>query len=164
MARLTAKQVAEHSGISERLIRGVLRQLGGGQDAWDSLRDAANHGADAGFCGFTYYSDTVGFFKQYRKDIAALAEQQASDCGENVSEMVASFGCLSGQELHELRAKHRYSEIPSHERQQALAEYLPSINRCLYGGRISSDDDIVANALAWFALEEVGRAAEDCDA
>lgn len=161
MARLTAKQVADKCGISERLIRGVLRQLGGGQEAWDSLSDVCRGGADAGFCGFTYHTDTVGFFKRYRKEIAAMAAQQADDLGENVSEMVAGFGCLAGQSLRDLHAKHRYSEIPEHERRQSLAEYLPSVNRCLYGGRMTDDDTTVANALAWYALEEVARAA--CD-
>lgn len=43
------------------------------------------------------------------------------------------------------------------KRQTALAEYYPSVSRCLYGGRLTEDDNDVANALAWFALEEVGR-------
>lgn len=42
-----------------------------------------------------------------------------------------------------------------------LAEYLPSVSRCLYGGRLKDEDTDVANALAWFALEEVARAFEE---
>lgn len=147
MARPTAKRLAENCNIPEQLIRGVLRQLGGGAEAWDSLRDVANHGADGGFPGFTYYADTVGFFKRYRREIASLAEEMADDLGENVSEMVAGFNCLGGR-----------------ERRSALTEYLPSVNRCLYGGRVADDDTDVANAMAWFALEEVARSAEDMDA
>jgi len=156
--RQTAKTVAESSGISESLIRATLRQLGGGSEAWDSLRDVCRGGADAGFCGFTYYSDTVGFFKRYRKEILALAESQAEDLGENVSEMVASFGCLGGREIR--NATRSYDERENERvRRAAIAEYLPSVNRCLYGGRMTDDDTQVANALAWFALEEVARAA-----
>lgn len=39
-----------------------------------------------------------------------------------------------------------------------------SIARCLYGGRIrpgNDEDTQVANALAWFALEEVAQAIAD---
>lgn len=145
--RLTAKAVAERSGISERLIRGVLRQLGGGTEAWDSLRDVCRGGADAGFCGFTYYRDTVGFFKRYRREIVALAEQQAREFGENVAEMVAGFRCLG------IKADDTIGQS--------------SVMRCLGGGRLrdggekGDQDDLVANALAWYALEEVARAA--CD-
>ena len=161
--KINAKKLSERSGISEKLVRAVLRQLGGGPEAWDSLRDVCRGGADAGFCGFTYYSDTVEFFRKYRREITALCERMADDLGENVSDMVAGFGCLGGQDLRVLQHKHHYSEIPNHERREALREYMPSVSRCLYGGRLTDDDDLVANALAWFALEEVARAAEDFD-
>jgi len=134
----TAKATAERSGISERLVRGVIRQLGGGSEAWDSLRDVLRGGADAGFCGFTYYRDTVDFFKRYRADIVALAEQMADDLGEEPLTMVCGFRCLDTDN-----------------------DTKKSVAKCLYGGRLNDDDDTVANALAWFALEEVARAA--CD-
>ena len=73
--KTTAKKVSERRGISEKLVRAVLRQLGGGSEAWDTLRDVCRGGADAGFCGFTWHKDTVGFFKRYRREIVALAEQ-----------------------------------------------------------------------------------------
>ena len=145
--RLTAKAVSKRSGISERLIRGVLRQLGGGSEAWASLRDVCRGGADAGFHGFTYYRDTVGFFRRYRAEIVELAERQAQDFGQSVAEMVADFRCL------DIRADDTIGQN--------------SVLRCLGGGRLrdggeqGDQDDLVANALAWYALEEVARAA--CD-
>lgn len=154
--RLTAKMVSENSGISEKLVRAVLRQLGGGAEAWDSLRDVAGHGADGGFGGFIYYTDTVGFFKRYRAEIVELARRMADDLGEGVVEMVAGFNCLGGQRL-----RGRFGASDS-ARKDALAEYIDSAGRCIYGGRLTDDDTNVANALAWFALEEVARAAEDC--
>lgn len=152
--KTTAKQLAEKCGISERLIRGVLRQLGGGDEAWNSLRDVCSGGASGGFCGFTYYKDTVGFFKRYRAEIVELARSMADDLGEGVVEMVAGFNCLGGQGL-----KYGASD---HDRKAARAEYIDSAGRCIYGGRLTDEDTNVANALAWFALEEVARAAEDC--
>lgn len=92
-------QAADDSGIPLKLIRNVARQIGDK----DRLEDVARHGADAGYPGFTYYSDTGA----------------------------------------------------------AKAEYLPSVYRCLGGGRLTDEDDIVANALAWFAAEEVARALFD---
>lgn len=151
---------AERSGVSEKLIRAVLRQLGGGKDAIDTLRDVNRGGADAGFAGFTWYSDTVAFFKRCRKEIVALAEQQADGMGENTCEMVASFGCLAGSRLKHDRTDGYDCRTTAHNR-AILNEYMPSVARCLYGGRLTDDDIDVANALAWFALEEVARAFEE---
>ena len=135
----TAKSLANVTGAPIRLIRGVLRQLGGGPEAIDTLRDVVRGGADAGYGGFTYTRDTVAFFRRYRSEIVALARSMADDLGEDVSQMVAGFRCLNG------------------------AEDLPSINRCLYGGRLTREEDNVANALAWFALEEVARGTDVAD-
>lgn len=160
--KVTIKSVADRSGVSERLIRAVLRQLGGGEEAKDTLRDVCRGGADAGFCGFTYYKDTVEFFKRHRADIRMLAERQADDLGENVSDMVAGFQCLAGRDMKREHTGCFDDRARAHNR-AALQEYLPSVNRCLYGGRMTDDDTNVANALAWYALEEVARAFEDAD-
>lgn len=140
----TVKGASEQTGISETLIRAVIRQTGR-----ENLEDIARHGVDGGFAGFTYYSDTVPFFKRHRALIVELVNRMAEDLGENPAEMVAGFGCLAGHEVHRL---------PDHEKRRKLAEYLPSVSRCLYGGRLTDEDTIVANALAWFAAEEVARA------
>lgn len=129
----TVKQAAQDSGISETLIRSVIRQLGGRE----SLEDVANHGASAGWCGFTYYSDTVKFFKAHKRDIRDLVKQIASSLGETPMNMVRGFRCLSGPD-----------------------DWNAEIARCLYEDRLKDADKIVANALAWFALEEVARAFE----
>jgi hypothetical protein len=119
------------------LTRAVLRSLGGRDDG--QLEDIARHGADAGWPGFTYYSDTVAFFKAYRKDIAARVKAVAEEIGEQPVTVVSGFNCL------------RPASGP------ADAETLESIGRCLYGARLTNDDTQVANALAWFALEEIAR-------
>lgn len=150
----TTPETIKSSNIPATLIRAVARQIG---DV-ESLRDVANHGASGGFSGFTYYADTVKFFKAHRQDIVALVQSMADDLGENPADMVAGFQCLSGQHL-----KHSASWSPNHEsnerdNRRLLSEYLPSVSRCLYGGRLTEEDTDVANALAWFALEEVARA------
>jgi hypothetical protein len=127
------QQAAQDSGIDIKLIRAVVRQLGDRS----YLEDIVNHGADAGFPGFTYYSDTEPFWKRNRKEITALVMSMASDLGENPAEMVAKFGCL---------------KIDPHD----FVE-MPNVYAALSNGQ-PDDDSTVPNALAWFALEEVARA------
>ncbi len=132
----TTKEVVENSNIPAKLVRAVVRQLGGKE----SLGDIARHGIDGGFSGFIYYADTVAFFKRNRAEIAELARNMADDIGDRPMQLVAGFNCL---------------------RDSAPAEREASIARCLYGARLTDEDTEVANALAWFAGEEVARAFTD---
>ena len=120
----------------------VLSQLGGGKDAIESAIDAANHGADGGFSGFTYSSDCEKFVRRNRKAIAASVEAMADDLGENPIDMVAGFQCLK-------------SDKPS----------AMEVAACIFGGAFQHGDSgqraRIYDALAWFALEEVGRAIID---
>ncbi len=116
--------------LSHPLASAVLRQLGGGKEAIQTAIDAANHGADGGFNGFSYYSDTVKFAKRNLKKILPLVEQEASDIGEPPLEGWRSLKSVRCPLL-------------------ALAD------------KSNEDHDLVMNALAWWALETVGRALED---
>lgn len=151
----TTSETIKTSNIPAKLIRSVIRQI----EDKESLRDVMRGGADAGFCGFTYYKDTVAFFKRNRKDICNLVESMAQDLGENPADMVAGFQCLAGRELAREHTQSGWiEERTKAQNRMRLAEWLPSVSRCLYGGRVTDEDTQVANALAWFALEEVARA------
>ena len=106
----------------------------------DYIEDLASHGADAGFPGITYYNDTIAFFKRHREDIVKLVNDSASELSEEPIVLVRSFRCLHGHSMNEITA---------------------SIARCLYSERLSDSNDsldyIVANALCWFACEEMAR-------
>ena len=130
----TQKQIVENSNIPATLTRAVIKQLGGWSSFKGSAPDIANHGIDGGYCGFVYYTDTVAFFKRNRRDIVELAKQQADDFGMGVLEMVAGFNCLNGD----------YS--------------TDEIGETLFGGPVN---DQIANALAWYAGEEVARVYAD---
>lgn len=122
------------------LASAVLRQLGGGREAIESARDAARHGADGGFHGFIWYTETQAFTKRNRAAIREQIEEDAESFGTTAIELVRSFRCLNGDAT---------------ERDVAAA---------LYGG--SGDPDgvmLVENALAWYALESVGSAIESDD-
>lgn len=58
----------------------------------DELADIARHGADAGWAGLTYTSDTVKLFDAYGDEIWDMAYEDAQDFGaENVLEFIAGF-------------------------------------------------------------------------
>lgn len=119
------------------LQKATLKQLTNSsrltQETRDTLQDIANHGADAGFPGFTYYTETVAFFKKNRAAIIAMVEEMAEEFSQDPVQFIASFKCLDND--RETRAE---------------------IARTIYG-RMGKDDYLVANALAWFALEETAR-------
>jgi hypothetical protein len=143
---MTTKRITVKDAMKcHPLAPAVLRQLGGGADAVQSAIDAAEHGADAGFNGFTYYADTLSFARRNRELISQAVKDMADDCGETPISLVQGFGCLKDSKISEEAA--------------AVA---------LYGGKIGSrsecllqDVEQVDNALAWFALEEVGRAIQN---
>jgi hypothetical protein len=116
--------------MNETLKRAVIRQIGNKE----SLRDVMNHGAAGGYPGFTYYVDTIAFYRRQKANIIQLAEELAADLGVDVLRMVAEFNCL--------RNDYTQSEVA----------------KVMYGPW--KDDDahvMIANALAWFAAEEVAR-------
>lgn len=116
---------------SQKLQKAVIRQLGGA----DVLKDIARYGIDSGFTGFTYYDETIDFFKKNRREIIALVKEMAEDMGVSSFDFVANFLCLKG-----------YKDIED------------SILRLLGGAAIKDGgDNITANALAWFAAESVAN-------
>lgn len=144
--------------MDKKLINAVVKQLTGNakidQDTRDALRDVANHGADGGFGGFIYYSETVKFFKKNRALILELVNEYAQEFGQSPIDFVHSFNCLKPSPADKYGG--------GYSRQQDINETQAEIARALYG-RLKSDDTQVPNALAWFALEEVARHITDQD-
>lgn len=135
----TIKTFAAESHIPATLIRAVVRQVGGWASFREMAADVANHGADAGFSGFCYYTDTVAFTKRQKSAVLEMAKEQASDFGsDSVYSMIAGFRCTTAGSAEEV----------------AEAIHNPR----------SEDRTAVFNALAWYALEEVARSYVDfCD-
>lgn len=122
--------------INTRLVTAVVRQVGGWENFKEIAKDVSEHGANAGFSGFTYYTDTLKFYRNNQKEIRELVAHTASDLGEDPVMMVNNFNCLVGR------------------------TNTNAVGKTLYGTKANHDTN-VANALAWYALEEVSRAYVD---
>lgn len=133
----TLKAFTEKSHLSERVIRAVVRQVGGWASFKELAEDVANHGADSGFSGFIYYADTVKFTARLKQDLLCMANVMAQDLGESSGfTLIAGFNCLKGTSADE-------------------------VFDALVNPR-SADRQQVFNALAWYALEEVSRSYVEC--
>ena len=115
------------------LSRAVIKQFGRWVDWKESAADIAAHGAQGGVSGFICHADTIAFYEANKGNIHALARDMADEIGETglLSEFVAGFNCIN---------------LEACEVEQALEE-----------GETNEDYTQVANALAWFALEETAR-------
>ena len=126
------------------LTRAVIRQLGG-RDYLEDVASPDHGGAESGYVGFTYYSDTVPFFERQRKNILSILEQDADSFGEDPVSIVMQF---------------RWLRLKDADREEQRA-YRSAVNRLLYSNRKvdwdREEEIMVANALAWMALESVAR-------
>ena len=123
------------------LTRAVVKQFGRWTDWQASADDIANHGAAGGVSGFIYHTDTVAFYEANKGNIHALAREMIAEFNDITSDdfdgswgygrFVSSFGCV---------------DLEPCEVVDAMLE-----------GESSEDYTTVANALAWFALEEAAR-------
>jgi len=137
------RYVKQNSGFTGHTVHSVILSLGynlwGTENEFKELSgnlvDCSKHGADCGFSGFTYYSDTIKFFKKHRQDIVSHMEQTAAECGTNIISMVQNFGIF------------RNSEMPSVE----------FVGKALWDCKKNIELDFLYNAFAWYALEEISR-------
>ena len=131
----TIKSFCNYSGIDSKLIKAVIRQSGGWNDFQEKALDIANNGIGGGFSGWIYYAETCEFYAKNQQLIVTLLESQADD-----------YGYQSAQELVKgLRG---------------LDATMSEIGYTLYGTK-RQHDNYVANALAWYAAEEIARAYAD---
>lgn len=131
----TIKAFCQYSNINPDLIKAVIRQSGGWDAFQENALDIANHGIDAGFSGWIYYTETVEFYAKNQKLIVTLVESQADEYGyQSAQELVKSFCHLDAT--------------------------LSEIGYTIYGNKRQHDTQ-VANALAWYIAEEVSRAFAD---
>jgi hypothetical protein len=117
--------------MNKKLINAVSRQIGGLKELKNYASDICNYGADGGFTGFIYYTDTVAFTKRNHALIIELLNNYADDMGVNVLELLSGFNCFKNMSEHEIF--------------DGLMNFK------------SDDRTTIYNGLAWFALEECAR-------
>ena len=131
----TLKNFIEYSSIDAKLIRAVIRQSGGWRSFQESAPDITNHGISGGFSGWIYYNETCQFYAKNQPLIVELIERQADEYDyKSAQDMVKGFSFIDAT--------------------------LSEIGYTLYGNKRQHDTQ-VANALAWFAAEEVARSFVD---
>lgn len=138
----------------------VIKQLGGecrnvegcceiSEDAAEDLENVAMCGASGGFSGFTYYTETREFFAAHRDEIAKRIREQIADAvfdgARSVVSAVMQFACL------------RDEDAGTVEEMAARAFFGPLED--VTGGEL----DLVANACAWAALEDLAFALDGCE-
>jgi hypothetical protein len=131
----TKAQVIRDNNQFKSVINAVIKSLGG----TDSVEDINSHGINAGFAGFTYYSDTHQFAIKNRKQIIGMLEYSADQLGEDVVSMVSNFGVF------------RTSKMDSQDKKDLY----------IYLGGGKPAQGAITNVMAWFAAEEVCRMFED---
>ena len=121
----------------------VIKQLGfeklEDEELRSTLEDITNNGADGGFGGFIYYSETNKFARENMHLILDQVKELADNLGETPLEMISSFRSLKDDKLDPLEIASIIYERTSPESQA------------------DGTETVVLNALAWFALEEVAR-------
>ncbi len=142
---MTKKDFINESGINASLVKAVIKQSGGWESFQEQAVDVANHGADSGFSGWIYYTETCDFYKKNNKEIIRLAKDIADGMGMDGSarndfkdhlDLIKSFGCI------------RNLGMSTDELVQGMCGEGELTNQ-------------IQNCLAWFALEEVSRAYDD---
>ena len=99
----------------------------------ETMQNVCSYGADCGFSGFIYYSETIEFFNKNKTEIIKAIEELADSLGEDPLSMISDFNCLRSHNLSSFDvAQAIYENDSEHEAQ-------------------------VKDALAWFALEKVAR-------
>ena len=91
---------------------------------------AGEHGADAGWAGFTYTVDAATFYRENDEQIDAMLAEDADSYGyASVAAFVASFNCADMADTRDAR-------------DNLLAWYaLETIGRMLEDGSLSTDDE-----------------------
>ena len=83
------------ANANPKLVGAVIRQFGGWEDFKEKAAEVTNHGINCGFCGFTYYDDTVSFAKKHKKLIIENIEHFADNVvGESFTKVITDFNCL----------------------------------------------------------------------
>jgi hypothetical protein len=72
-------------------LEDLIERFGGGEEAQDTLRDLAKHGAEGGFPGITYYTDTVAMYEAHTDEIWDALYEDSEGTG-GIPAFIAGLG------------------------------------------------------------------------
>ena len=133
-----------YSNFSDDTIQNVITALGFDpvhatreevKELSGVFKKCSEKGADSGFSGFYYYSETAAFFMANRQDIVRHMENKAAEMGTDIFSMVQGFGVFSN------------SEKPT----------LTEVGKALWDSKKIPDLMPLYNVFAWYALEEIAH-------
>ena len=131
-----------NSGFTKKTVNSVIKALGyplNGSQWFRELTaifsDCSRKGANVGFTGFSYATDTAAFFTENRKDIIAHMVQTAADSGLDILSMVQEFGIF------------RNSDKPT----------LSEIGQALWDSKKYPEFSTLYQVFAWYTLEEISH-------
>jgi len=135
--------IIQNSGFSSFTVRSVISSLGyklnGTKEDFFELSgilsDCSKHGADCGFSGFIYYSDTIKFYRKHRQDIILHMENLAVELGLDIISLIQGFGIF------------RNSQKPT----------ASEISKALWENRYREEHHTLYNVFAWYTLEEIAH-------
>jgi len=134
------KTFTKEYGYIAKLAKAVYKQMGCEDDEefFEEMNGVASCccGAAGGFRGFTWYSDTVEFWRKNRKLIKKDMAELADSLGETVIGMVLQFKGVKADYTEE------------------------EVGKALYGN-YDSDFDSLYNTFSFYALEEVANRVSD---
>jgi len=131
----------KNTSLSSTLVNAVLTQMG---LTFDEFKENANDYRDAssGVSGFIYYNETHKFAIENQTEIIALLDEMAKMMGEDVVEMVKSFGVFGGK-MDKDEKKDLYKFLGGNSDAEAY------------------ETNSVLNVMAWLCVEQLTNEVSD---
>ena len=89
--------------ISNKLEEKVRNQLGfecwNDKELHETFKDVRNNGANGGFSGFIYYSDTCKFARDNMEEILESIKEDANGMGEDPLIFIQNFNCFGNDTI-----------------------------------------------------------------
>ena len=137
------RYIKNNSGFSGHTVHSVIIALGYTlKDTNKYFREISGvfnkcsaKGANCGFTGFSYPTDTIAFFRKHRKDIVSHMERTATESCIDIITLIQGFGVFCN------------SEKPA----------ISEVGKALWDSHYNPELNNLYNVFAWYTLEEVSH-------
>tara|TARA_Y100001956_G_scaffold76746_1_gene86325 strand:- start:4064 stop:4615 length:552 start_codon:yes stop_codon:yes gene_type:complete len=150
--------------IMKNVIKAILNQS---SLTATELLDVAKYGADGGWSGFIYYTETTAFYDANEELINDLLESSKNEIyGDEINMIQMLKGFVRGSDLNYVTSSVEYNE----EYEEYDLDTVPEFDCEVVHATLNLDsmeweavekDTYYKNLMAWFALEEGARHIEN---